>query len=191
MTVTNEDTNITSKAATGATGDYVASNLPPGSYTVTTEIAGFKKTTVKSVRLLANRTVRVDLVLEPGAITQTVDVTAPAPVVNSENATVGSIMEAPTIAALPLNGRTIDRLLSLAAGTVDTGGGRAAIRGAARRSGVQFNVDGVNFNDAGNGSAYYAYTPGASSPTFLARRESVSSRSTRTTKRPSLKPRLR
>ena len=190
MTVTNEDTNITSKAATGATGDYVASNLPPGSYTVTTEIAGFKKTTVKSVRLLANRTVRVDLVLEPGAITQTVDVTAPAPVVNSENATVGSIMEAPTIAALPLNGRTIDRLLSLAAGTVDTGGGRAAIRGAARRSGVQFNVDGVNFNDEETDRRTMRIRP--EPPHRLSSLDaSVSSRSTRTTKRPSLKPRLR
>jgi hypothetical protein len=167
VTVTNEDTNIAFRAATEASGDYVASNLLPGSYTVTTEVAGFKKNTVKGARLLANRTVRVDLVLEPGTVVETIEVRAPSPVVNSENSTVGSIMEAPTIAALPLNGRTIDRLLSLAAGTVDTGGGRTPrFGGAARRSGVQFNVDGVNFNDAGNGSAYYAYTPGAALTDF-------------------------
>jgi hypothetical protein len=162
VTVTNEDTNITSKAATGANGDYVASNLPPGTYTVTTEFTGFKKNTVKGVRLLATRTARIDVVLDPGDLAQSVEVQATAPVVNSENATVGTVMDGKLVTALPLNGRTIDGLLGLVAGSTGMNGSNPRIAGSAYFGGVQFNVDGVNFNDSGNGGSLYSARTGLS-----------------------------
>ena len=162
VTVTNQDTNIEFKAATEATGDYVAPNLPPGTYTITAEFAGFKKNTVRGVRLLATRTVRIDVALQPGEVTQSIEVQAAAPVVNSENATVGSVMENRLISALPLNGRTIDVLLGLAAGAVSGGGSNPRIAGASYFGGVQFNVDGVNFNDSGNGGSLYSARTGLS-----------------------------
>jgi hypothetical protein len=162
VTVTNEDTNIQYKAATEATGDYVALNLPPGTYTIAAGFSGFKTNTTKGVRLLANRTIRVDVVLEPGTVVETIEVRAPAPVVNSENATVGSIMENRLITALPLNGRTIDQLLQLVAGSTGFGGSNPRIAGSSYFGGVQFNVDGVNFNDSGNGGSLYSARTGLS-----------------------------
>jgi hypothetical protein len=162
VTVTNEDTNIEFKATTGAAGDYLASNLQPGIYTITTEFAGFKLNAVKRVRLLANRSVRVDVVLEPGAVTQAVEVRASAPVVNSESATVGSIMEGNLITALPLNGRNIDQLVLLAAGMTTDSARNPRLAGSAYWGGTQFNVNGANFNDSGNGGASYGYATGLS-----------------------------
>jgi hypothetical protein len=160
VTVTNEGTNITSKAATEASGDYVASNLLPGAYTVTTEFAGFKKNTVKGVALLANRTVRVDVVLEPGAVTQSVEVQAAAPVLNSESASISSVMESRIITSLPINGRTIDQLIRLSAGVTTDAAHQPRLAGASRRGGTQFNVDGINYNDSENGSSAYTASNG-------------------------------
>ncbi len=67
VSLTNEETNIQFAVIADETGDFVVPNLAPGIYTVKTEATGFKQNIVKGVRLLANRTVRVDVVLEPGA----------------------------------------------------------------------------------------------------------------------------
>src|SRR6266545_3558882 len=63
VTVVNEETNIEYKAAS-ETGEFVAPNLAAGTYTVRTELAGFRPNVVKGVRLLAGRTARVDVMLE-------------------------------------------------------------------------------------------------------------------------------
>src|SRR5262245_45076103 len=55
VSLVNEQTNIEYKAAAGETGEYVAPNLPPGTYTVRTELTGFKPSIVRGVRVLANR----------------------------------------------------------------------------------------------------------------------------------------
>lgn len=131
VTVTNEGTNVAFKTTTNETGDYVAPNLAPGSYTVTAEFEGFKQAAVKSVRLLANRTVRVDLALEPGTVTQTIEVQGTAPVVNSENATIGNILESSVITAIPLNGRTLDRLIRISAGVTTDSASNPRVAGSA------------------------------------------------------------
>jgi hypothetical protein len=78
VTVTNEATNVATNAYTSATGEFVAPNLPPGIYTVSAESAGFATRVVKGVTLAATRSVRVDLTLDPGAVTQVVEVDAAA-----------------------------------------------------------------------------------------------------------------
>lgn len=162
VTVTNEGTNIQYKAATEATGDYLALNLPPGIYTVTVGSSGFRTNNTKGITLLASRTVRIDVVLDPGTVTETIEVRASAPVVNSENATVGSHMEARIITALPLNGRTIDQLLLLSAGMTTDNPRNPRIGGSAYWGGTQFTVDGANVNDSGNGGALYSARTGLS-----------------------------
>jgi len=162
VTVTNEATNIAFKTQTNETGDYVAPNLAPGSYTVTAEFAGFKQGILRGVRLLATRTVRVDLALEPGTVTETIEVQAAAPVVNSENATIGNILEAHVITAIPLNGRTLDRLIRISAGVTTDSASNPRVAGSAYWGGIQFNVDGVTYNDTGNGGGVYSYRHGLS-----------------------------
>jgi hypothetical protein len=160
VTVTNEGTNFEYRAETASSGDYVVPNLPPGAYTVTSESAGFKQHVVKGVALLANRSVRVDLTLEPGAIAQSVEVQAGAPVVNSESATIGNILESGTIVTLPLNGRTLDRLIRISAGVTTDSASNPRVAGSSYWGGVQFNVDGVTYNDFGNGGGAYSYASG-------------------------------
>jgi len=162
VTVTNEGTNFEYRAGTAASGDYVVPNLPPGMYTVASESAGFKQNIVKGVALLANRSVRVDLTLEPGAIAQAIEVHAAAPVVNSENATIGNILESGTIITLPLNGRTLDRLIRISAGVTTDSASNPRVAGSSYWGGVQFNVDGVTYNDFGNGGGAYSYASGLS-----------------------------
>src|SRR5450432_4051625 len=79
--IVNQDSGIEYHAAVGDSGEYTATNLPPGTYSVKTQLAGFKPVVVKDVVLLASRATRVNLVLEPGTLNQTVEVTATAPVV--------------------------------------------------------------------------------------------------------------
>jgi len=160
VTVVNEQTGVETKAATSATGEYVAANLLPGSYTVKAELAGFKPSVTRGVRLLANRSVRVDVVLEPGAVTQTIEVQAAAPVVNSESATIGNILEANVISAIPLNGRTLDRLIRISAGVTSDSASNPRVAGSAYWGGIQFNVDGAMYNDTGNGGGAYSYRNG-------------------------------
>lgn len=162
VTVTNQDTNISYKAATDTTGDYVVPNLPPGAYTVKTEMTGFRQNIVKDVVLLANRSMRVDVLLEPGTLAQSVEVQAAAPVVNSENSTIGNVLQSKTIATLPLNGRTLDRLLRISAGVTTDSGSNPRVAGSSYWGGIQFNVDGITYNDTGNGGAAYSYRSGLS-----------------------------
>src|SRR5947207_3677870 len=161
VTLINEQTNIQVKAAT-ETGEFVAANLPVGIYTVKAELPGFRPGITTGVRLLAARTARVDIVLEPGAITQTVEVQASAPVINSESATLGTILEASTIGQLPLNGRTLDRLVRFAPGVTSDSASNPRVAGSAYWGGIQFSVDGTTYNDMGNGGGAYSYRNGLS-----------------------------
>ena len=162
VSLTNEETNVQFAVLTDETGDFVVPNLAPGIYTVKTEMAGFKQNIVKGVRLLANRTVRADVVLEPGAIAQEVHVQATAPVVNSETATIGNVMESQIITTLPLNGRTLDRLIRISAGVTSDSASNPRVAGSSYWGGIHFNVDGASFNDSGNGGAAYSYRNGTS-----------------------------
>jgi hypothetical protein len=158
VTITNQNTGIEMKTQTSVAGEYVVPNLPPGVYTVRVESTGFTPQVVTDVRLLANRQARIDLTLTPGAVQQAVEVQASAPVVNSENATIGNTMESQIISQLPLNRRQLDRLVTLSAGVTTDSTSNARISGSAYWGGTRYNVDGMSFEDAGNAGG--AYTGG-------------------------------
>jgi hypothetical protein len=162
VVVVNEGTNIEFKAGSSTTGEFVVANLPPGTYSVKVELQGFKPSMTKGVRLLANRSARVDTALEPGTVQQAVEVQASAPVVNSENATVGNILEANVITTIPLNGRTLDRLIRISAGVTSDSASNPRVAGSAYWGGIQFTVDGAMYNDTGNGGGAYSYASGLS-----------------------------
>ena len=162
VVILNQDTGLEYQAAVGGSGEYTATNLPPGNYSVKTQLSGFKPTLVKDVVLLANRSARINLVLEPGAVNQTVEVTAAAPVVNSENATLGNIMDSQSITTVPLNGRTVDRLIKISAGVTTDSASNPRVGGSPYWGGISFNVDGIGYNDSGNGGGAYSYKHGLS-----------------------------
>ena len=79
VAVTNAGTNALTVVHTDERGDFVAPSLPPGTYTVRAEVNGFRPAVIKEVRLLTNRTARVEIALEVGEIRQEVEVRATAP----------------------------------------------------------------------------------------------------------------
>src|ERR1035437_5507035 len=76
VTVTNTATNSAFHTVTSSAGDYTAPSLNPGTYTVSAESKGFQKSVTTGFTLAVDQKVRIDLALKPGAVTDTVEVTA-------------------------------------------------------------------------------------------------------------------
>jgi hypothetical protein len=107
---------ISHPLTTDAAGEYNASSLLPGTYTVRAEATGFKTIERQNVLVEVGQDVRVDLTVQPGEQTQTVTVTESIPVMNTTNAQLGGVLENQTIADLPLNGREFQKLLTFRPG---------------------------------------------------------------------------
>jgi len=153
VTVTNNKTGIARTVNTDSNGNYVLPSLPPSDYTVSAELRGFKKAVSANVPLEVNQRLRVDLVLEVGEITQTVEVQAEAPLLQSESSTVGTVIANKQVVELPLNGRSFTELTYLIPGAVrqsgatfQTTGSRVSVSGA-RAEDNNYTLDGVNNNE--------------------------------------------
>ncbi len=160
ITITNINTNAARQTVSGNTGDYAFPSLPPGTYNVRIEKQGFKSETGK-VEVAVQQTVRLDFNLQVGQVNESVEVSAQTVQLQSENATVGTVIENKRIVELPLNGRNYLQLVSLApnvttlspnAGQAGSrqGGDRAAQSIAVAGQRTMFNyysLDGVNNTD--------------------------------------------
>jgi hypothetical protein len=160
VTVVNEGTNIEFKAQSNSDGDFVAPGLPSGTYTVRVEAPGFRATSARGLVLLSNRSLRQDFALEVGTVQQAIEVNAAPPVLNTENATIGNIMQSQQITTMPLNGRFLDRLIRISAGVTTDSASNPRVAGSSYWGGMSFNVDGVAFNDPGNGGGAFSLRPG-------------------------------
>lgn len=93
ITVTNQQTNITTNVTTSGEGNYTVTPLLPGRYTVAVEAQGFKRTESNEVQLFTATTTTFDVALEIGAVGDTVVVTADAPVLEADTASRGQVVE--------------------------------------------------------------------------------------------------
>lgn len=158
VTITNIDTNALRTVTADGRGNYVAPLLPVGMYRVEVDQPGFQKEVMSDITISTNETVRVDVRLTPGAVTQTVEVTGAAPIVQSENATVGDVINEQKVEEMPLNGRHFETLSLLVPGVTSTSpapSGGAAISissGGARFSSNNFRLDGTNDVAEGGGT---------------------------------------
>ena len=116
VTTTNLATGVTSSVATNATGNYTFSLVPVGNYDVKVEMAGFKTGESKNIRVETAAQVRQNFQLQVGALTETVEVSASASLLNTETANVGGTIENKRIIELPLNGRNVVSLAVLVPG---------------------------------------------------------------------------
>jgi hypothetical protein len=105
VSIRNEATGLERRAITNENGLYTALSLPPGYYTVTVEAAGFKKFVSTNNKLDPSVALPVNVSLEVGEVTQSVEVVASAAVLQSETATVGKLIESQQISKMMLNGR--------------------------------------------------------------------------------------
>src|SRR5437763_713810 len=151
VSVSNQETNETRQALTGPTGAFTLGPLRVGSYDLTVEKAGFKKRIWKGIEVHAQDRVRADVQMELGQISETVSVTAEAPILQSETSSLSQVVEERQVRELPLNGRNFQQLAWLTAGvSPDT-------RGRDRDSGFNshgqaftqnsFIIDGIDNNN--------------------------------------------
>ncbi len=113
VVVTNAATNIRSETVSGADGTYQVLDLPIGNYSVSVEREGFATVVTRPSELEINQTLRVDVHLAVGAVTETVGVEAQATQVETEIPTIGGTVTGAAIQDLPLNGRdTLDLALT-------------------------------------------------------------------------------
>jgi Carboxypeptidase regulatory-like domain/TonB dependent receptor len=123
VTVTNTGTGVARTLTTNQSGEYAAPDLIPGSYSVRVSDMGFQNFERQNIALGVGQSAQVDAQLPPGQVTQTVEVSAAAPLINTTNAVVSGTLEAQTIGNLPMNGRNFQNLLTLQAGVVSSPGG--------------------------------------------------------------------
>ncbi len=116
VTATNQGTNISLTLTSNETGNYTFPLLPVGDYTVRCEKQGFKSGVVKGLRLETAAQVRQDFKLDIGNVSESIEVVANAVSLQTENATVGAVIENRRITELPLNGRNMQSLAVLVPG---------------------------------------------------------------------------
>ena len=142
VTLVNEGTNFTRMVETGTAGQYVATSVPTGSYTVTAELQGFQKLVRSGLQLTAADTLTVDLRLQVGNVQETIEVKETAPLLQSQTAAVSSLVSNQQMVEMPLNGRTFTALLKLSPGAYTGSSGNLATSQYAIRGDVNISVNG-------------------------------------------------
>jgi hypothetical protein len=157
----NEASNASREAVSNEAGEYNFSAVPPGTYTVRASLAGFKSYEQRGIRVAAQQFITLDVVLDVGSLQETVTVTAHAPIIDTSNASIGTVLDAPQLNALPSVARNA-YMLSVTVPTVVSSGNQVFTRlqdlnhpslvslgGGARRAN-NFLMDGVPHTDLVN-----------------------------------------
>jgi hypothetical protein len=158
VSVRNTGTGFTREAVTNNEGAYTAPLLPTGRYEVTFALSGFQAQTAQNISLHVNDRIQVDMVLKTGAITETVEVTAAAQMIQP-TAAVQTLMSPTQVQELPLNNRNFVQLATLVPGVTSnladevgiglTSTVSISINGQ-RRNAVNWLVDGAANVDVGS-----------------------------------------
>jgi hypothetical protein len=114
VTLTNQNTGIEAKTSTDDSGNYDFFNVKVGKYTVTVEAPGFSKISTPDVDVTVEARQRVDLTLQVGVISQSVEVTGAAAILETDSSEHGQIVNTQQVVELPLNGRNYSDLALLA-----------------------------------------------------------------------------
>ena len=124
VTVTDPARNTTVVSTTNDTGLFQVNYVLPGTYTVTVELAGFKKWVQQNVVLQIAQTIDLPVVLEVGAMEESVSVVAESPLVNTSDANLGLVVDQARLAALPLIHGDPYKIMGLAPGLAHSGSQR-------------------------------------------------------------------
>lgn len=120
ITITQQGTGLQRETTASGLGYYEVLALPVGEYKVEAEAPGFARVTREGLHLDVQQNLRIDILLKPGALTETITVTGQAPLVEGDSSSHGQVIGSKTITDLPLNGRDFMDLPLLSAG-VNTG----------------------------------------------------------------------
>jgi len=170
VTLTNEGTSATLSTTAETDGSYKFTPVRIGTYSLTATYAGFQTTTQRNIMVNVGSNVVINFTLKPGQVSETVEVTTTTPVLESQSAAVGQVVDSRSVNNLPLNGRNFTFLAQLAAGVnspqADTRGNAAS--GAFAANGLRpaqnnYLLDGIDNNsdtvDFLNGTNFVVLPP--------------------------------
>jgi Carboxypeptidase regulatory-like domain/TonB dependent receptor len=164
-TATNVDTGIKTAVKSASDGNYVITPVKIGRYSISAEAAGFRTEVRQNIVLDVQQTIRLDFSLRVGSVTETTNVTGDAPLLDTQDASLGDVVASQQIEQLPLNGRRYTDLATLTAGvtkitegpvdgssspTNGNAGGNFSVNGT-RGDQNNFILDGIDNNSNDNG----------------------------------------
>ena len=169
VVVKNKATGLLREVETNETGSYRVFPLNPGEYEVSVSKAGFRTQTIPSLTLEVAAVVKQDFRLDVGQVTESINVEAVAPLLQTQDASVGGVVTSADLLRIPVNGRNYTRLILMMPGSSDQGfsqsQGTGALSGTMmvsvngqRRQDNNFTIDGIDNN------FMLMNSPGASPP---------------------------
>src|SRR6266581_688714 len=121
IVATNTETGASRETLTESTGDYTLTLLPPGTNNLSVEAPGFRKLAQNGVILQIDQHARINFALQVGQVSETVDVVASAPLLESQSSSIGRVIPSDFVNELPLNGRNFVSLAIMTPGVNGTG----------------------------------------------------------------------
>jgi hypothetical protein len=156
VTLTSAATGAKQTYTTGADGLYSFVNLNPGEYRLDVEKAGFKHVKRESVVVQVQQAVRIDVAMEVGAVSQTVEVTAETPLLTPTTTSLGQVIDQRETNEIPLNGRNVFALITLSPAAVAGGSGSGTATGGSQVGPNPFSWGNYQVGGSfGNESAEY------------------------------------
>lgn len=169
ITITNDATNISTSARSDERGQYILTGLRPASYTMKAESAGFQTLEKRNVVLQVDQQTTVNFDLRVAGLSTEVQVTSAAPLLDTENASLGTDVTNEYVRDIPLYSRSMFGLVYLAAGVTETTGsgindnypsGTNFVSNGQRNATAQVTLDGIPLSapeqgEGGNSNVYY------------------------------------
>ena len=144
VAVTNLATGVAQDTVSNGVGAYSVLNVPPGFYQITVQLEGFQQTSIPTVQLEVNQTLVQDFALEVGSVTETVEVSASAQLIQGSTAEMGAVVQEQAVLDLPLNGRNFTQLLTLTPGVAPVSTAQNAGGFGARTNAGSFSFPAIN-----------------------------------------------
>ncbi len=158
VTITETQTGISRTSDTNASGNYTFPDVAPGAYSVSVELAGFKKEVRQNIDVIVNTSTRVDVQLQPGSVNESIEVSAAPPALQTDRADTGSSISTAATANLPTGtNRNFQGLLNLVPGTTRASFQHSQFFNAASslqtevngqlRMGNNYQIEGIDDNE--------------------------------------------
>ena len=144
VNITNLATGVAHNTVSNNVGAYSVLSLPPAFYQITVEKEGFQQTFIPTVQLEVNQSLVQDFALEVGSVTETVEVSASAQLLQGSSAEMGAVVGEQAVMDLPLNGRNFTQLLTLTPGVAPVSTAQNAGGFGARTNAGAFSFPAIN-----------------------------------------------
>jgi hypothetical protein len=159
ITAKNDATGETRSLTTDGSGNFRFNAVQPGTYTITATASGFKTEVIASLLVVVNTETRADFVMQVGSVSETLSVTAAAPLLQTDTAALGTAITNRTVLELPLNARNFFDLVALTPGAAKVAGGSSVMDGRSVQIGGIRNTSTSTLLDGADFTVQNVYNP--------------------------------